>query len=632
MLTPDKRTRFRTRRSSQHGTGEKQTEKDQHSEGHNSILRKHASKAAKNDAKLNTFPTVKNNSNAGFHPSKKKEPDVQATKRHKQTFTKNLKELSIKEVAVVVMEKRHPQSKNIQLKEKGNAGFMKHKKVAKLANASKSSKGHIVDHKEKKNPNNVYQQPLKYITNSNQSAVKTNNLLPLSKTNKKGSRTWKSMKKQVHVKIFSKKQKRILAMLQKMPKEVFREYLNRKGLDKYWKVVENLTKISTISHTNKRFEMRAKLDKHNNKSFAHTKAKLNGGKSSYNKQAKGWGRKVSQIMVHIDTVTDREVKKFQKVERLKHPSIRNENNITTEMIELRRSKAHRNKKESHEYSSKKTEKQHSLSNSFHSKDTKKIRLNELYPENDNKREAEMMQSDFGKRMQAPKLSSTDVSLPTTPKEMPSQMKKSVKQGARKTSANDSKILEIKNMYQLSVEAFKGKPMPNNAHKLVKINDLSKKIKVTKSERQQRKNTIKQKAKTTTNRHLSKTMKANHKSKEITQTSPDSHGIKSKQFHQTTYDNSSTQLKHPALRKIDYLKEKIRDTNNLKFKVAQALLAHCETQNRLRQVFDEVNSSLRKATLLARAIGKTFGMKQDDIMKMKSEHNEVAVEQFLNQLF
>ncbi|XP_022781686.1 uncharacterized protein LOC111322783 [Stylophora pistillata] len=85
-------------------------------------------------------------------------------------------------------------------------------------------------------------------------------------------------------------------------------------------------------------------------------------------------------------------------------------------------------------------------------------------------------------------------------------------------------------------------------------------------------------------------------------------------------------------KIDILKEKIRKTNNLKFKVAQALLAHCETQNRLRQVFDDVNNSLKKAATMAKAIGAKFGIKARDIEKMTSEHTEGAVEQFLNQLF
>ena len=62
------------------------------------------------------------------------------------------------------------------------------------------------------------------------------------------------------------------------------------------------------------------------------------------------------------------------------------------------------------------------------------------------------------------------------------------------------------------------------------------------------------------------------------------------------------------------------------------LAHCETQNRLRQVFDDVNNSLKKAASLAKAIGAKFGIKARDIERMTSEHTEGAVEQFLNQLF
>ena len=96
--------------------------------------------------------------------------------------------------------------------------------------------------------------------------------------------------------------------------------------------------------------------------------------------------------------------------------------------------------------------------------------------------------------------------------------------------------------------------------------------------------------------------------------------------------SQVKQQSPAASKIDILKEKIQKTNTLKFKVAQALLAHCETQNRLRQVFDEVNSSLKKAASLAKAIGTKFGIKPSDVEKMTSEHTEGAVEQFLNKLF
>ena len=115
-----------------------------------------------------------------------------------------------------------------------------------------------------------------------------------------------------------------------------------------------------------------------------------------------------------------------------------------------------------------------------------------------------------------------------------------------------------------------------------------------------------------------------------------HGVKTmhapQQAELRNDQSSPVKQEHSGSTKIHILKEKIRKTNNLKFKVAQALLAHCETQNRLRQVFDDVNSSLKKAATLAKAIGAKFGIKPHDIERMTSEHTEGAVEQFLNQLF
>lgn len=115
-----------------------------------------------------------------------------------------------------------------------------------------------------------------------------------------------------------------------------------------------------------------------------------------------------------------------------------------------------------------------------------------------------------------------------------------------------------------------------------------------------------------------------------------HDVKTTQVEKKpeSKDDKSSSVKQPVsgASKIDILKEKIIKTNNLKFKVAQALLAHCETQNRLRQVFDDVNNSLKKAASLAKAIGAKFGIKARDIERMTSEHTEGAVEQFLNQLF
>ena len=100
-------------------------------------------------------------------------------------------------------------------------------------------------------------------------------------------------------------------------------------------------------------------------------------------------------------------------------------------------------------------------------------------------------------------------------------------------------------------------------------------------------------------------------------------------------NSSTHariLTTAPKEKLAKLKHKIRKANNLKLRVAKALLSHCETQNRLKKVFEHVNKSLRKAAVLARAIGEKFGIKKEDINDMTSEHTRDAVEEFLGKLF
>lgn len=88
----------------------------------------------------------------------------------------------------------------------------------------------------------------------------------------------------------------------------------------------------------------------------------------------------------------------------------------------------------------------------------------------------------------------------------------------------------------------------------------------------------------------------------------------------------------AQRKLSVLKEKIKKTNSLKLKVAKALLEHCETQNKLRKIFDNVNASLKEATQLAKAIGKKFGVKKSEVDRMSTEHTEEAVAEFLDKFF
>ena len=81
-----------------------------------------------------------------------------------------------------------------------------------------------------------------------------------------------------------------------------------------------------------------------------------------------------------------------------------------------------------------------------------------------------------------------------------------------------------------------------------------------------------------------------------------------------------------------LKKKIHRTNELKLRVAKALLAHCATQNKLRDIFRDVNISLKKAAVLVEIIARRLGMETSDVQKMIKQHPEKAVQQFLSEVF
>lgn len=106
-------------------------------------------------------------------------------------------------------------------------------------------------------------------------------------------------------------------------------------------------------------------------------------------------------------------------------------------------------------------------------------------------------------------------------------------------------------------------------------------------------------------------------------------VQKKHAKKTPSGNTETKHDHAQL---SFLKEKIKKTNSLKLKVAKALLEHCETQNKLRKIFENVNNSLKEATRLAKTIGKKYGIKKADVDKMSTEHTEQAVGEFLDKFF
>ena len=208
--------------------------------------------------------------------------------------------------------------------------------------------------------------------------------------------------------------------------------------------------------------------------------------------------------------------------------------------------------------------------------------------------------------------------------------------AKKINGDAKDLSSSANLAKMSTSKNVPKTMEKPNQVFVKKDPSTHQIK-TRQQKKARQFQVKPGAKNTTreltNKNISDT--ENHKDTAKTPSGMEHHVIEvthAPQLESKHNESLEVKEKHPASGKIDYLKEKIRKTNNLKFKVAQALLAHCETQNRLRKVFDDVNSSLKKAAVLAQAIGKKFGIQQNDIDKITSYHTEGAVEQFLNKLF
>ena len=104
---------------------------------------------------------------------------------------------------------------------------------------------------------------------------------------------------------------------------------------------------------------------------------------------------------------------------------------------------------------------------------------------------------------------------------------------------------------------------------------------------------------------------------------------SKVSNSSTHEHS---LNNSPIKKLDSLRHKIRTANDLKLRVAKALLSHCETQNKLKKVFENVNKSLKKASKLAKAIGEKFGISKQDIDHLTSDHTRDVVEEFLGKIF
>lgn len=522
----------------------------------------------------------------------------------------------------------------------------------------------------------TYKELAEFIASSDQYTIETGSkksLIPRpgSKAHAKGT----------HIKL-TRKHKRVLDILSKLAPNVLRKYFHQKGLDKYWKVMENIKKIHSAKRNNqkKKFvgnskdikavklgsEEEIKENKHakGSKIVPPKKQKLSSGlKHPENDALLKMQSKSQENFSKIEyskqkKANDKAIRKLHK-----HDALRNSSQEVLVVKSTEEKRPKKSKKEvafaidhvkkqqhqtvvepSHQRKIPQPQKDEKK-NLFKVINSKNITSVEKKNEKLGSEKSLDSSAESGSHVQNVVANSVNEKL-KAPRfiDMPKQERQKkvsgpvIKKTARAKKINgDAKDLSSSaNLAKMSTSKNVPKTMEKPNQVFVKKDPSTHQIK-TRQQEKARQFQVKPGAKNTTreltNKNISDT--ENHKDTAKTPSGMEHHVIKvthAPQLESKHNESLEVKEKHPASGKIDYLKEKIRKTNNLKFKVAQALLAHCETQNRLRKVFDDVNSSLKKAAVLAQAIGKKFGIQQNDIDKITSYHTEGAVEQFLNKLF
>ena len=513
----------------------------------------------------------------------------------------------------------------------------------------------------------TYKELAEFIASSDQYTIETGSKKsliprPLSKAHAKGT----------HIKL-TKKHKRVLDILSKLAPNVLRKYFHQKGLDKYWKIMENIKKIHAAKRKNpkKKFmdnakdikavkqgsEEEIKENKHTkgSKIVPPKKQKLSSelkhpeNDASLKMQTKSQEKSSKIEYSKQKKSNDKAIRKLHKHEVLRNSS---QEAVVVKSTEEKRAKKSKKevaiaidhvKKQQHQIV---VEPSHQRKIPQPQKDEKKNLFKVINSKNttsiekkDEKLGSEKSlgsSAESGSHVQNAVANSVNEKLKAPRfKDVPKQERQKKASGpvikktarAKKINGDAKDLSSSANRAKLSTSKNVPKTMEKPNQVFVKKDSSTHQIK-TRQQEKARQFQVKAGAKNTTreltNKNISDTDKETAKTPRTEHHSPQ---LESKH-------NESLEVKeeHPASGKINYLKEKIMKTNNLKFKVAQALLAHCETQNRLRKVFDDVNSSLKKAAVLAEAIGKKFGIQQNDIDKITSYHTEGAVEQFLNKLF
>ena len=555
--------------------------------------------------------------------------------------------------------------------DKGNAAM---DKLSKALLVKALIEGDSEPKKETGVSEQTYKELAQFIASSDQYTIEAGSkksLIPRpgSKAHAKGT----------HIKL-TKKHKRVLDILSKLAPNVLRKYFHQKGLDKYWKVMENIKKI----HADKRNNQKKKV-MNNAKDI---KAVKQGSEEEIKerKYAKGSEivppkkQKLSSGLKHLenDALLKMQTKLQENSSKIEHSKHKKANDKA--IRKLHKHEVLRNSlqeavvgKSTEEKRAKKSEKEVAIAIDHEKKQQHQTVVEPSHP-----REIPQPQRDEKKNLfkminsknvtsvekKNEKLGS-EKSLDSSAesgshvhnavanivnekrkaprfKDVPKQERQKKVSGpvikktahAKKIDGDAKDLSSLANRAKMSTSKNVPKTMEKPNQVFVKKDSSTHQIK-TRQQEKARQFQVKPRAKNTTRELANKNISETDKQTAKTPSTTEHHIIKGTHARQLeSKHNESLEVKeeHPASGKINYLKEKIRKTNNLKFKVAQALLAHCETQNRLRKVFDDVNSSLKKAAVLAQAIGKKFGIEQNDIDKITSYHTEGAVEQFLSKLF
>ena len=625
------------------------------------------------------------------HKKTKGSPEI---KRKDERVAKESHHLSKKHGLDIDHVKKGTTNKKVQDKTKSlkvkRVSMQQHKKAKHKADSDVLSKENLVkaliggdarakDRKEQTGvPEKAYRALVEFMAGSQQPTIETGSRKSdIARPQAVGRKHQSSNLKQGARRKLTKKHKRVLAILSKMPQSVLRKYFHLKGLDKYWKVMDNIRRKQAkkeIAKTKLKMHKDDKIVKER-KDLPPKKAKTSTHHPKkirlLQKQAKSHQQNYKQTVAPHEEVKDKAAKPSVLHSPLKQRATKNDVKKTQpkklhatefETAHLKKERSHKTALEQHlkiaappqkdmpknppkETKSKevvKVEDKTKKNNAGKSAETSKVspHINATSP----KKVIEKPKSpikDLPKKEVERKVSLKPVvaertALSKDSKEKAMNAKEKQTQGVKVVKVNVSSLKSPASAQAIKTAA---KPQPaekKDLHALeTKITKEKPQVK-TESLQQQLKAMSPNVTKKITNQNSSGP--AHDKPKEIPKARvvTEHHEVSVAHAPQKPEvpqeKGSQVKQQSPPASKIDILKEKIQKTNTLKFKVAQALLAHCETQNRLRQVFDEVNSSLKKAASLAKAIGTKFGIKPSDVEKMTSEHTEGAVEQFLNKLF